>query len=196
MQEWHQYVSKTMSRRYTRESYDVLTYNCNTFSNDGVHFLTGGSIPSTIIDLPKLALESRTGVLLRPFLNKWLGGFGNDNSSGMQDGDTNLGEASAAEIVQKLTLGKGRIVVVKGAGINGEDVLATICNVEDEEHCEVNFFDPEQCAFVQKSVNREQVERTKTDYQKAVNKQQTWVPTASEKAFGAKKSPVTKNGKP
>eukprot|EP00929_Paragymnodinium_shiwhaense_P021315 TRINITY_DN13934_c0_g1_i1.p1 TRINITY_DN13934_c0_g1~~TRINITY_DN13934_c0_g1_i1.p1 ORF type:complete len:532 (-),score=145.07 TRINITY_DN13934_c0_g1_i1:209-1804(-) len=175
LQEWHHYVNKDMAKRFTRDAYDVLTYNCNTFSDDGVHFLTGGHIPEAILNLPKLALESRTGVLMRPFLNQWLGGFGDSSGSGLQDAEEGLSETKPEDIIKKLTLGSGRVVVVKGAGSSGEDVLATIVRVMNEDHCEVNFFDPERCAFVKKGVWRDMLERTRTDHEKAMNNQQTWV---------------------
>ena len=43
--EWHKFVNHTLSKKYRSDNYDVLEHNCNCFTNDGVHFLTGWSIP-------------------------------------------------------------------------------------------------------------------------------------------------------
>ena len=46
--------------RYTRDSYDVLTHNCNTFSNEFVTFLTGTPLPDPIRKLPELIMDTPT----------------------------------------------------------------------------------------------------------------------------------------
>ena len=41
--------------------YDVLTNNCNCFSNALVHFLTGKPIPEAVSKLPQLVRAGRDG---------------------------------------------------------------------------------------------------------------------------------------
>ena len=49
--------------RFSEQTYDLLTHNCNTFSDEFVFFLTNSHIPEEIVDLPNVrtyhALHSR-----------------------------------------------------------------------------------------------------------------------------------------
>ena len=40
--------------RYTANNYDLLSHNCNNFSDDLVNFLLGISIPEKILNLPNV----------------------------------------------------------------------------------------------------------------------------------------------
>ncbi|XP_044970561.1 uncharacterized protein KIAA0754-like [Hordeum vulgare subsp. vulgare] len=57
-----------MSPRYTPETYNLLTNNCNHFSNEVVKFLVGSTIPSYILDQPKEAMKSPIGALIMPMI--------------------------------------------------------------------------------------------------------------------------------
>lgn len=74
--------------RYTRDNYDILSHNCNHFSDEVVGFLIqGGHIPDEARRQPE-ALIGTSGInALRPILNSWLGGFeaGSDRSSEIDD---------------------------------------------------------------------------------------------------------------
>ena len=39
---------------FTSETYDLLTHNCNNFSEEFVNFLTGNDIPEKILNLPQV----------------------------------------------------------------------------------------------------------------------------------------------
>ncbi|KAF8517353.1 thioredoxin family protein [Hysterangium stoloniferum] len=54
---------------YTADKYHLLDFNCNSFTNDCVGFLTGGSIPSWIKDLPQEFLSTPFGAALRPTID-------------------------------------------------------------------------------------------------------------------------------
>ncbi|TFY65392.1 hypothetical protein EVJ58_g2001 [Rhodofomes roseus] len=58
-----------MSKQYTADKYHLLDFNCNSFTNDVVGFLTGGSIPSWIKDLPSDFLSTPFGAALRPTID-------------------------------------------------------------------------------------------------------------------------------
>lgn len=73
--ELRSFLHKEMKPRYTPANYDVLAHNCNHFSDQVVHFLTGAHIPESISKLPELLMDTPTARLLRPFLNRWLRGF-------------------------------------------------------------------------------------------------------------------------
>merc|ERR1712193_231892 len=75
MQEVMNFLEGDINKKYTPTNYDVLTHNCNCFSQELTHFLTGDGIPSAVRDLPELVMGTPTARLLRPLLNRWLGGF-------------------------------------------------------------------------------------------------------------------------
>ncbi|EIN12585.1 thioredoxin family protein [Punctularia strigosozonata HHB-11173 SS5] len=58
-----------MREHYTADKYHLLEFNCNSFTNDCVGFLTGGSIPSWIKDLPADFLSTPFGAALRPTID-------------------------------------------------------------------------------------------------------------------------------
>ncbi|CAH2054704.1 unnamed protein product [Thlaspi arvense] len=57
-----------ISPRYTAESYNLLTHNCNNFSNEVSQFLVGKGIPDYILQLPNEVLNSPMGGLLMPMI--------------------------------------------------------------------------------------------------------------------------------
>ncbi|XP_010448096.1 PREDICTED: desumoylating isopeptidase 1 [Camelina sativa] len=57
-----------ISPRYTAESYNLLTHNCNNFSNEVSQFLVGKGIPDYILQLPNDVLNSPMGGLIMPML--------------------------------------------------------------------------------------------------------------------------------
>ncbi|KAH9847895.1 DUF862-domain-containing protein [Lenzites betulinus] len=58
-----------MREHYTADKYHLLDFNCNSFTNDCVGFLTGGSIPAWIKDLPSDFLSTPFGAALRPTID-------------------------------------------------------------------------------------------------------------------------------
>nr|CAD1836143.1 unnamed protein product [Ananas comosus var. bracteatus] len=53
-----------ISGRYTPETYNLLSHNCNNFSNEVAQFLVGASIPSYILELPSDVMNSPMGALI------------------------------------------------------------------------------------------------------------------------------------
>jgi len=96
-QETIEYLNNVLQKQYTRETYDVLTHNCNSFSDDLVFFLTGNRIPEMVRHLPEMAMNAPVAKLMRPLLNKYLGGFGDNKPN---DGERRLSEADHDTIVQ------------------------------------------------------------------------------------------------
>jgi hypothetical protein len=45
---------KEISPRFTSETYNLFTHNCNNFSNELAEFLLGEGIPSRIVDMPQV----------------------------------------------------------------------------------------------------------------------------------------------
>ncbi|KAJ8423095.1 hypothetical protein Cgig2_010972 [Carnegiea gigantea] len=59
-----------ISRRYTAETYSLLTHNCNNFSNEVAQFLVGTSIPDCILNLPNEVMNSPMGALITPMIQQ------------------------------------------------------------------------------------------------------------------------------
>ena len=54
--------------RFTADTYNILTHNCNNYSDQISHFLLGHGIPQAVLDLPRTVMESQLGPLLAPML--------------------------------------------------------------------------------------------------------------------------------
>ncbi|KAJ7254321.1 PPPDE putative peptidase domain-containing protein [Mycena haematopus] len=65
---WEEYLQE-MRDHYTAEKYHLLDFNCNSFTNDCAGFLTGGSIPKFVSDLPSDFLSTPFGAALRPTID-------------------------------------------------------------------------------------------------------------------------------
>ncbi|KAF8073406.1 PPPDE putative peptidase domain-containing protein [Lyophyllum atratum] len=65
---FNEYLTE-MEDHYTADKYHLLDFNCNSFTNDLVGFLTGGSIPEYIKDLPTDFLATPFGAALRPTID-------------------------------------------------------------------------------------------------------------------------------
>ncbi|KAF9525052.1 PPPDE putative peptidase domain-containing protein [Crepidotus variabilis] len=58
-----------MRTHYTADKYHLLDFNCNSFTDDCIGFLTGNSIPSFVKDLPTDFLSTPFGDALRPTID-------------------------------------------------------------------------------------------------------------------------------
>ncbi|KAL6641068.1 hypothetical protein ACP70R_019249 [Stipagrostis hirtigluma subsp. patula] len=54
--------------RYTPATYNLLSHNCNNFSNEAAQFLAGAGIPSYILELPSEVMSSPLGALILPMI--------------------------------------------------------------------------------------------------------------------------------
>ena len=59
---------REISPRFTQDTYNVFTHNCNNFTNECSNFLMGSDIPKDIIDLPKEFLNTKLGAMLGPMV--------------------------------------------------------------------------------------------------------------------------------
>jgi|EP00505_MAST-04D_sp_SCG-Rhode-Island_P000575 hypothetical protein len=66
---FHSFLAGIASR-FTPETYDLFTNNCNNFSDEASTFLVGHGIPRDIIDLPQEFLATPMGQMLRPMLSQ------------------------------------------------------------------------------------------------------------------------------
>jgi len=58
--------------RFSPANYDLLTHNCNNFTEEASQFLTGKSIPKFITELPEDALSCPMGAMLRPMIENMM----------------------------------------------------------------------------------------------------------------------------
>lgn len=65
-------LSRGLKADFTRESYDILTHNCNHFSDRVSLYLVGRHIPEEVLRQPECA--NNAPALLQPLLNHWLSG--------------------------------------------------------------------------------------------------------------------------
>lgn len=59
---------RSINHRFTQDTYDLLTHNCNNFSDEVSHFLLGKGIPTHIVDLPRIVFSTPGGAMLRPMI--------------------------------------------------------------------------------------------------------------------------------
>ncbi|RWW51810.1 hypothetical protein BHE74_00041839 [Ensete ventricosum] len=59
-----------ISERYTAETYNLLSHNCNNFSNEVVQFLVSTTIPDYILQLPNEVMSSPMGALILPMIQR------------------------------------------------------------------------------------------------------------------------------
>ena len=58
----------SINHQFTASTYNLLTNNCNNFSDACVNFLVNHGIPSYIIDLPNIVFSTPMGAMLRPMI--------------------------------------------------------------------------------------------------------------------------------
>ena len=57
--------------RYTVQTYNLLSHNCNNFSDEVLQFLTGSELPSSIVNLPTEVMDSPLGAMIAPLLSSF-----------------------------------------------------------------------------------------------------------------------------
>lgn len=60
--------------KYSASSYNILSNNCNHFSEEVCQFLTGTGIPPEILQLPQQFVSSPIGQMLQPIIDQFMGG--------------------------------------------------------------------------------------------------------------------------
>lgn len=80
---FHEFL-QGISHRFTAETYSLLEWNCNNFTNVASEFLVGHPIPSFITGLPAEALATPFGQMLRPVIAQMENSMrGNGGGTGM-----------------------------------------------------------------------------------------------------------------
>lgn len=90
------FINRELLDEFTAASYDVLTRNCNHFSEEVCRFLTNQHIPEDVLRQPELVLGSPTAQVARPLVNWWFGNVGHDEAEVFDKPDTKVNGGSAA----------------------------------------------------------------------------------------------------
>ena len=64
---FHDFLNDNAAR-FSPDKYNLLTHNCNNFTDEACEFLTGSGIPKFIVDLPQDALNTPMGQAFRPMI--------------------------------------------------------------------------------------------------------------------------------
>mmetsp|Transcript_53554 Transcript_53554/g.120741 ORF Transcript_53554/g.120741 Transcript_53554/m.120741 type:complete len:476 (+) Transcript_53554:31-1458(+) len=159
--EFRNWLAKEIAPKYRRDNYDVLQHNCNSFSEEAVRFLTGSSIPETVSKMPEMAMQTPTAKVLRPFLNKWLGGFGEGMEAPKDKQGTFVQVPYDSDVrsICSSVLGDGEVVVLEGSA-DEEDYHVAAVEGEHGDTLDLKLFDPPTNTFVSKTVARSEVKHT------------------------------------
>jgi hypothetical protein len=71
--ELERFIIDELDSKFTEETYDFLEHNCNHFTDKAAVFLLGQQIPEEIRLQPERAMNAPLPVLVRPWVNQWLG---------------------------------------------------------------------------------------------------------------------------
>lgn len=64
---------RTIDNYYSPENYDLISHNCNHFSDAALYFLTGSHLPNIILKQHEEILKTPLGSKIRPLIEKYLG---------------------------------------------------------------------------------------------------------------------------
>eukprot|EP00930_Biecheleria_cincta_P008108 TRINITY_DN10946_c0_g1_i3.p1 TRINITY_DN10946_c0_g1~~TRINITY_DN10946_c0_g1_i3.p1 ORF type:complete len:517 (+),score=97.12 TRINITY_DN10946_c0_g1_i3:159-1709(+) len=100
------YISQHLCPEFTKERYDVITRNCNHFSDTLSMHLLNEHLPDEILQQPEMIMQTAAVQALKPLLNRWLGGFGTNDGHGQGDRNGNGAKFGCeAEMVLLASLG-------------------------------------------------------------------------------------------
>ena len=74
---------RSISHRFTQETYDLINNNCNNFSDAVCTFLTGHGIPDHIVNLPRIVFSTPGGAMLRPMIEGMQNSIRQQQGTGM-----------------------------------------------------------------------------------------------------------------
>lgn len=142
-QEVWEYVSRHCSAEFTRDNYDVLTHNCNHFSDKLHMFLRNEHISDEVRFQPDMVMDTMTVKAIRPLLNRWLGGFEGS------DGRATDGGEEQRTLWASLSLGA---LVEFCATQGGRPLVGQVVGLGPKQTCIVNRLDFWQQSAVEHQV--------------------------------------------
>lgn len=142
-------ISRHLAHEFTKEKYDVLTHNCNNFSDTLTMFLMNEHIPDEIRKQPEMVMDTVAARALRPLLNRWLGGFGDGDARASDDGEEHrrVWDTVAPDALIEFSREEG-----------GRPFVGQVTEVFDED-CVVRSLDFWRESMVERDVPRELVSK-------------------------------------
>mmetsp|Transcript_19221 Transcript_19221/g.48818 ORF Transcript_19221/g.48818 Transcript_19221/m.48818 type:complete len:667 (-) Transcript_19221:164-2164(-) len=129
-----------LAREFTVETYDVLTHNCNCFTDEVTQFLLAQHIPDEVRLQPEKVMDSMAARAFRPVLNRWLGGFNVDGMDKARATD----KQAAEELWSCVDAGS---LVTFSRMDGGRPVAAEVLYKEDGI-CELRYWEPNVCGDI------------------------------------------------
>jgi len=141
MEEFVSFVKDTIMPRYTGvHQYDLLTHSCNHFSDECLHFLIGRGVPDHVLKVQRMALTPKIKAL-RPFLNKYMGGFSEHDGGGDPLAEDSVAKASAKSIDANEVLGEGENILVDLPEADMDDGFTPAVIIKDRgENVDIKYF--------------------------------------------------------
>lgn len=136
------FIRRDLVKEFTSDNYDVLTRNCNHFSDSVCGFLLNQRLPDAILRQPDMLMDTWAAQLMRPLLNRALGRFGSaeGETSGDSAGTTLPGSAraerEATDEWSKIALGS----LVSYEYETGWTCVARVIR-KDEHFCDLKWMD-------------------------------------------------------
>jgi len=144
------FIQTSLVDEFTEANYDVLTHNCNHFSNTISKFLLNESLPDEIMKQPDIFMDSWIAQVLRPTLNRGLGTFGPEQGGAEGFGGGRATGSSAKTDWQRVEVG----ALVSYEYVHGWPCVARVLGKAGET-CDVRWLDLAARQFkVQKGVSR------------------------------------------
>lgn len=140
-----EYLTRHCASEFTRENYDVLTHNCNHFSEKLHMFLRNEHIPDEVLKQPDMVMQTITARALRPLLNRWLGGFES------KDGRSTDGGEAARALWDSLSPGALVEFVHEDSG---RPLVGKVLSLRDNSAAQVASLNLLQQSMVQQEVLR------------------------------------------
>eukprot|EP00930_Biecheleria_cincta_P055065 TRINITY_DN41438_c0_g1_i1.p1 TRINITY_DN41438_c0_g1~~TRINITY_DN41438_c0_g1_i1.p1 ORF type:complete len:623 (+),score=117.78 TRINITY_DN41438_c0_g1_i1:103-1971(+) len=134
------YVSRHCAAEFTRDNYDVLTHNCNHFSDKLHMFLRNEHIPDEIRFQPDMVMDTITVKAIRPLLNKWLGGFEGSDGRATDGGEEQMhlwNSLSPGALVVFCATQGGRPLVGQVIGLEAKKKTCIVNRLDFWQQCAV-----------------------------------------------------------
>lgn len=132
-------LTRELAREYTAQNYDVLTHNCNHFTEELSLFLLNESLPARFTQQAEAVMHSFVSKLLRPALNFYLGRC-EDGNAATRSADDQRAEAEWNSI------GVGSLVTY----VQHDGAAPVIAEVLDKRDgvCDLRWIDGANVEFV------------------------------------------------
>eukprot|EP00746_Dinoflagellata_sp_MGD_P125143 gnl/MRDRNA2_/MRDRNA2_59849_c0_seq2.p1 gnl/MRDRNA2_/MRDRNA2_59849_c0~~gnl/MRDRNA2_/MRDRNA2_59849_c0_seq2.p1 ORF type:complete len:542 (-),score=113.52 gnl/MRDRNA2_/MRDRNA2_59849_c0_seq2:249-1874(-) len=147
-------TGRSLCDKFTKQTYDVLTRNCNHYSNELAQVLCGNRIPDVITSQPLVILDAPRMKVLVPLLNKWLGGFDDGTGATIAEKEeiretehsTQCNVANAKEEVHSLVCFDPALI--HGGLPSTEEKFGQVLRTPHGS-MGLRYFDPKTCNFVE-----------------------------------------------